>query len=93
MASNDLLSVTCVRQKSSTVSVVLLKDHEGLGVKGEEKHVKPGFMRNFLYPSGVATYGIPENIAKFKTVFEVRIERSDAGAFCLRCIHLFCTRI
>mmetsp|Transcript_68694 Transcript_68694/g.117915 ORF Transcript_68694/g.117915 Transcript_68694/m.117915 type:complete len:248 (+) Transcript_68694:3-746(+) len=59
-----------VRSVSSALSVVLLKSEEGLGVKGEEKQVKPGYMRNFLYPNGIAVYGTPENISKFKTVDE-----------------------
>ena len=35
-----------------TVSVLLLEDDETLGHVGEVVTVKPGYARNFLYPTG-----------------------------------------
>ena len=54
-----------------TVNIVLVDDFENLGVKGSEVTVKAGYMRNFLYPKGVAKYATPENLEKYKTVFVV----------------------
>jgi ribosomal protein L9 len=51
--------------------IVLLTDVEGVGVKGSEQTVAAGYMRNFLYPKSLATYGTPQNVEKFKVVFEV----------------------
>lgn len=58
------------RQKTTALSVVLLDDVEGIGSKGEETGVAPGYMRNYLYPTGLATYATQPNVEKFKTVFE-----------------------
>lgn len=47
--------------------VVLVKDVEKLGKAGELKKVKPGFMRNYLFPRGMAapvTQGILDRIEK-----------------------------
>ena len=55
------------------LAVVLLKDCENVGMAGEERMVKAGQMRNSLYPNGIATYATPENVAKFKTVFDVSV--------------------
>jgi len=42
-------------KKKRTVSVLLLEDHEHLGDVGEIVEVRPGYARNFLLPSGLAT--------------------------------------
>ena len=38
-----------------TVSVLLLEDYESLGEVGEIVGVRPGYARNYLLPSGIAT--------------------------------------
>ena len=60
-------AVRCASQ-----NVVLLQDIDGVGVAGSETTVASGYMRNFLYPKGLAKYATKDNVAKFKTVFEVR---------------------
>lgn len=67
------------------VAVILLQDHEGLGLKGEEVEVRPGYHRNLLYPRGIAVYATPENRIKFgrerEVVEEVVDEDAMSGSF------------
>ncbi|MHC4952508.1 MAG: 50S ribosomal protein L9 [Planctomycetota bacterium] len=42
-------------RKRRTLPVLLLEDRENLGEVGDVVEVKPGYARNFLLPSGVAT--------------------------------------
>ncbi|PIQ83642.1 MAG: 50S ribosomal protein L9 [Candidatus Omnitrophica bacterium CG11_big_fil_rev_8_21_14_0_20_63_9] len=44
------------------MDVVLLKDVEKLGAEGAVVHVKPGYARNFLVPSGLALPATPEQV-------------------------------
>jgi large subunit ribosomal protein L9 len=43
-----------VARTRRTVKILLLEDSEPLGEVGEIVDVKPGYARNFLFPSGVA---------------------------------------
>lgn len=36
------------------MKVVLIQKADGIGEKGDEKEIKPGFARNFLFPRGLA---------------------------------------
>lgn len=39
----------------------------------QERTIASGYMRNFLFPKGIAVYATPDNVEKYKTVFtEVR---------------------
>eukprot|EP00761_Pharyngomonas_kirbyi_P004360 gb/GECH01004364.1/.p1 GENE.gb/GECH01004364.1/~~gb/GECH01004364.1/.p1 ORF type:complete len:210 (+),score=60.43 gb/GECH01004364.1/:1-630(+) len=55
--------------------VILLQDMPRLGLQGEQVKVKPGYMRNYLYPKQLAAYSIPENIKKYKR--EITNEKRD----------------
>jgi len=54
-------------EKNTSVPVVLLKAHEGLGMGGDVVSVRRGFMRNYLHPQSVAKYATPENMAAHAT--------------------------
>ncbi len=48
------------------MQVILLEKIGKLGELGQQVHVKPGYGRNFLIPSGKAVAATPANIEKFK---------------------------
>ncbi len=48
------------------MQVILLEKIGKLGDLGQQVHVKPGYGRNFLIPSGKAVPATPENIEKFE---------------------------
>ncbi|MCF7811290.1 50S ribosomal protein L9 [bacterium] len=60
------------------MKVVLLSDLEKLGQAGEMVHVKDGYARNFLIPSGMAVKADPKNIRL------VEAQRQQAEARALR---------
>ena len=62
------------RRAAEKVSVVLRKDVMGVGGRGEEKVVAAGYMRNYVYPKGIAAYGTPENISAFAASESVATE-------------------
>ena len=47
--------------KKRHVPVILLRDFDPLGRQGDEVHVSPGYMRNYLYGRKVAVYSTPDN--------------------------------
>ena len=47
-------------EKKTKLPVILLQNCE-LGRKGDEVHVSPGYMRNYLYGRRIAVYSTPEN--------------------------------
>ena len=49
------------------MEVILLEKVENLGGLGDRVHVKPGYGRNFLIPSGKATPATEEHIKAFET--------------------------
>lgn len=48
------------------MQVILLEKIGKLGELGQQVHVKPGYGRNYLIPSGKAVPATPENIEKFE---------------------------
>jgi len=48
------------------VEIILLEKIRNLGALGERVHVKSGYGRNFLVPTGKAAYVTEANIAKFE---------------------------
>ncbi len=54
------------------MEVILLKDIENLGKKGEIKNVKDGYARNYLIPKGLAIAYSPQNMKRFKSEFELK---------------------
>lgn len=54
------------------MDVILLKDVPNLGKKGEKKHVKDGYARNYLIPNGLALPYSSANLKRFKSEFELK---------------------
>jgi len=52
--------------------VLLLKDVDHVGIKGEIKNVKPGFAYNFLVPQGFAAIATPQAMRRQKRLQEER---------------------
>ena len=59
------------------MQVILLEKIGKLGDLGEQVHVKPGYGRNFLVPSGKAVPATPENIEKFEAQ-RAELEKAQA---------------
>lgn len=49
------------------MKVILKKQIDKLGKKGEVKDVKVGFASNYLIPEGLAVLATPEELRKIKT--------------------------
>ena len=58
-------------EKNTSVPVVLLKAHEGLGMGGDVVSVRRGFMRNYLHPQSVAKYATPERAERDVELFKL----------------------
>lgn len=65
----DLIGVPVrtLKAQARSVKVVLLQDLQNKGRAGEIVSLRPGFVRNFLYPAGKVKYATHENIAQFAT--------------------------
>ncbi len=48
--------------------IILLKDVENVGKRGEIKEVKDGFARNYLIPKGLALEATPSNMRTFEAI-------------------------
>lgn len=59
------------------MDIILLKKVENLGSLGEKVSVRPGYGRNFLFPTGAAIPATPENLKRFE---ERRAELEKAAA-------------
>ncbi len=58
--------------------MVLREDIEGKGKNGEVIEVKPGFARNYLYPTRRAVYATSENVEIYATHHSV-VEEKGGG--------------
>lgn len=64
------------------MDVILLEKVENLGNLGDKVHVKPGYGRNYLIPSGKATPATAENLEAFeKKRAELEKQAGDALAY------------
>ncbi len=59
------------------MDVVLLKDVERLGTEGTVVHVKPGYARNYLVPSGLAAPATPSHLKAVEARKRQRIQQSQ----------------
>lgn len=65
------------------MEMILLKDVENVGRKGEQVRVRDGFARNFLLPQKLALESTKENqkfVAEQKAKAEVRREKRKSGS-------------
>merc|ERR1712224_166844 len=64
-----------IAQASRKEQVVLLKDVENVGKAGDLKNVKPGYMRNFLFPRGLAGPATQSILDKIEREKQAEVER------------------
>ena len=55
------------------MDVILLKDVEKMGVRGEVASVSDGYARNFLFPRGLAEKATPGRIAAVRQIMEDKL--------------------
>jgi ribosomal protein L9 len=74
LRSSPLLSTSTSSRLAHTVPVILTADSEtAKGYIGDVVKVKAGYMRNFLYPKGLAVYATKENLVSFsKSIAEAK---------------------
>jgi large subunit ribosomal protein L9 len=56
------------------MDVILLKDVEKVGAAGSVVHVKPGFARNYLCPSGLAVPATPQQLKSVEAANRRRLQ-------------------
>eukprot|EP00292_Cryptomonas_paramecium_P020054 CAMPEP_0113698616 /NCGR_PEP_ID=MMETSP0038_2-20120614/22811_1 /TAXON_ID=2898 /ORGANISM="Cryptomonas paramecium" /LENGTH=184 /DNA_ID=CAMNT_0000621803 /DNA_START=6 /DNA_END=560 /DNA_ORIENTATION=+ /assembly_acc=CAM_ASM_000170 len=61
----NVIAKRWVRPQYTKIDAILIKDYPSLGFRGDQVAVKPGYIRNFLYPQKIAVYATEENKAKF----------------------------
>ena len=59
------------------MDVVLLKAVERLGAEGAVVHVRPGFARNYLLPSGLAALATPQQLKAVEALKRQRAQRAE----------------
>jgi large subunit ribosomal protein L9 len=60
------------------MKIILLKDVENLGKKGEIREVAPGYARNFLIPKGLAIFASKSALSAIKEQRKVQEKKSKA---------------
>lgn len=75
------------QRHKSTVRMVLLKDHEHLGSRGDIVEVKAGYARHDLFPKGEADYAVPSVIRQLKVraVWTAGLTGRSAGRMARPC--------
>ena len=59
------------------MDIVLLKDVEKLGTAGAVVHVKPGYARNYLLPSGLAVPATPQQLKTIEVANRQRLQKTQ----------------
>ena len=59
------------------MKVILLKDVEKLGQKGEVKNVADGYARNFLIPNKLAVLATKSELAKLEEKKKIEVEKAE----------------
>jgi len=59
--------------KDANREVIVLKDFQNKLFEGDVVKVKSGYMRNYLYPQGIATYATPDNKKILQASMTVRV--------------------
>jgi len=59
------------------VKVILLKDAEKIGKKGEVKQVSDGYARNFLIPRGIAAEASDGIVKEFQNIKKVKTQHEE----------------
>ena len=59
------------------MDVILLKDVEKLGAEGAIVHVKPGFARNYLVPTGLAVPATPDQMRSIESAKQQRAKKAQ----------------
>ena len=59
------------------MKIILLKDVEKLGKKGEVKNVADGYARNFLIPNKLAALATKSELAKLEKQKEIETEKAE----------------
>lgn len=62
------------------MEVILLKDVEKLGAKGEVANVADGYARNYLFPRRLAEVATPARVAAVQSLLEARLEQERREA-------------
>src|ERR1044072_6400288 len=62
------------------MNVILLKDVEKLGLRGDVVDVKRGYARNFLLPRKLAEVATPGRVAEVKRIEERKAAHDEASA-------------
>lgn len=75
-AGTAAVHATPCRAFSSPVQVVLREQIDTLGHAGQLVDVRPGYARNYLYPTGLAVPATPQNLAKYR----VELSADDLAA-------------
>ena len=59
------------------MDVILLKDIEKLGAEGAIVHVKTGFARNYLVPTGLAVPATPDQVKSVESARQQRAKKAQ----------------
>ena len=62
------------------MEVILLKDVEKLGAKGDVASVSDGYARNFLFPRGLAEVATPGKIEAAKQAMQAKLDQERREA-------------
>jgi large subunit ribosomal protein L9 len=69
-----------VIERSDEVEVILLKDVENIGAKGDIANVADGYARNYLFPRSLAQTATPGRVAAIRKAMEEKATRERREA-------------
>lgn len=67
-------------ERSDEVEVILLKDVENIGAKGDIANVADGYARNYLFPRSLAQTATPGRVAAIRKAMEEKATRERREA-------------